>query len=395
MGKIYLYSQSDGWLDREGIFLFDKPVYKLVYKANVTYLNGKKFYINPLYLIEKLIKRKKLYGIGYISYDFGKEKVIGKFFPQRDDLNLPYIYMLFFKSFKEKKSIDAFPKSRIKNIIFNTPEKKFISMVNKAKEYIESGDIYQVNLSHRIDLEGEFIPEEIFYNLINIQKTPYLMLIRDINFSIISASMELFLRKNKDILKTKPIKGTRKRGKTVEEDKKLAEELLTSDKEIAENLMITDLMRNDLGRLAVKGGVKTTSLFKVEKYETLYQLVSTVEAKIEDTKLKKIVENTFPPGSVTGAPKKRAMEIIAQLEELKRNVYCGSTVFIKPNMDFVMSVAIRQTILKGNKGYIYVGAGITSGSNPNEEYKETLIKAKANIQAIDKNFDFERFTGNR
>jgi len=391
MERIYIYSQKNGWLNKEGLFLFDKPIYKLVYKNNITYLNGKKLKTNPLNLIEKLIKKTGLYGLGYISYDFGKEQVIGKFYPQKDDLELPQIYLLFFKNYRKIQKIDKFPKSKISKIKFNISESQFINIVNKAKKYIEEGDIYQVNLSHRLDLEGEFYPEGIFSNLIDLQKTPFLMYINGIDFSVISASMELFLKKERDKITTKPIKGTRKRGKTEEEDKRLAEELINSEKEIAENLMITDLMRNDLGRIAVKGGVKTTSLFKVEKYETLYQLVSTVEAKIKNKSFKEIIQNTFPPGSITGAPKKRAMEIIAELEELKRGIYCGATVLIKPNMDFVMSVAIRQTIFKNHKAYIHVGAGITSGSNPKEEFFETLIKAKANIKSIDPNFNFDNY----
>ena len=147
--------------------------------------------------------------------------------------------------------------------------------------------------------------------------------------------------------------------------------------------MITDLMRNDLGRISKKGTVKVEKLFDIEKFSSLFQMVSTVSSILrEDINLQDIIDNTFPPGSVTGAPKIRAMEIIAELEDYSRNVYCGSTFFIRPDMDFVMSVAIRQSIFRENVCSIYVGSGIVADSDPDTEYKETILKAKANLRSI-------------
>jgi Anthranilate/para-aminobenzoate synthases component I len=170
------------------------------------------------------------------------------------------------------------------------------------------------------------------------------------------------------------------------EDEVLKNQLINSEKERAENLMITDLMRNDLSKIA--NNVKVEELFKVDKYSTLFQMSSTVKGILkEKLSFEEVILNTFPPGSVTGAPKKRAMEIIDELEDKKRSVYCGATFLIKPNLDFVMSVAIRQMIFANDRCSIYVGSGIVWDSDPVKEYEETLIKAKANLKSLD--FDIE------
>jgi len=198
--------------------------------------------------------------------------------------------------------------------------------------------------------------------------------------------MELFLEKKGREIITKPIKGTIKRGLNELEDEVLKNQLTNSEKERAENLMITDLMRNDLSKIA--NNVKVKELFKVDKYSTLFQMSSTVKGALkEKLSFEKIILNTFPPGSVTGAPKKRAMEIIDELEDKKRSVYCGATFLIKPNLDFVMSVAIRQMIFTKDGCSIYVGSGIVWDSDPVKEYEETLIKAKANLKSLDFDID--------
>lgn len=385
MEKVYIYSKKGGWINREGLFLFDKPVFKIEYINGITRLNGKEININPLILIEKLVKKFNLFSLGFISYNYGKKLVLGKKFPQITDVDIPEIYALFFKNYKEipLDSLNFNQKNKVFNLKINCSKERFVQLVKKAKKYIEEGDIYQVNLTHRLDLKGVFYPEQIFYNLIKFQSTPYLMLIKDTEFSLISASMELFLKKEGNKIISKPIKGTIGRGSTKEEDFNNYIKLKNSEKEQAENLMITDLMRNDLGRIAQRGTVNVPKLFEIERYTSLYQMSSTVEATIkEDLNLLKIIDLTFPPGSVTGAPKKRAMEIIAELEEFNRTVYCGTTFLIKPDMDFTMSVAIRQSILKNDSCYIYVGSGIVANSIPEMEYEETLLKAKANIKAI-------------
>jgi len=379
--KTVIYSENGGWFENKGLYVFDKPIKTVKLFYNKLLINDYKIDTKkPIQLIEKILKKNKYFALGYISYDF-KENIFGKF-PKKDDIRVPVLYLSFYKNFKkinlpeEKKY-----RSVIRSINIPVKEEDFVKKVLKAKEYIEKGDIYQVNISHRIEIDGFFSPENIFYRLIKIQPTPYLMLIKDRDFSIISGSMELFLEKKGRVVKSKPIKGTRKRGRDKKEDKILYNELKNSEKERAENLMITDLMRNDINKIATD--VKVENLFSIEEYSSLFQMVSTVKGKLkEGISLKDIIWNTFPPGSVTGAPKKRAIEIIDELEDVKRTVYCGATFLIKPDLDFVMSVAIRQMIFKGNRCYIYVGSGIVADSDPEKEYEETLIKAKANIDSL-------------
>ncbi len=382
--KIYLYSEEDGWFEEKGIYIFDRPIIRLTYSNGILRINKRKFKTDkPFIFIEKLVKEKGLYFTGFISYEYGKRKVLKKKIPQKDDLRLPDIYGLLFKNYRKGDIKKYSSKSIITDIIFNTDRKKYIDKVSEAKKSISKGDIYQVNIAHRVDIRGCFHPESVFFNLINYQPTPYLMLIKDTYFSLVSASMELFLKKAGKKIITKPIKGTRKRGKSSEEDIKLEMELRNSEKERAENLMITDLMRNDLGRISERGSVKVEKLFDVEKYRSIFQMVSTVSSQLKDSvSLQEIIDNTFPPGSVTGAPKIKAVEIISQLEDISRSVYCGATVLIKPNLDFVMSVAIRQSIFKGNRCSIYVGSGIVADSDPDMEYEETLIKLDANIRSL-------------
>ncbi len=378
--KIILYSENGGWFDTQGFYQFSKPVKLIKYRSNNALINDTYIHTDRiLTILEKLIKGGRYYALGFISYDF-KEEIFNKQV-KKDDLRLPHIYVSLFRNFEKiNPKIYKDKKSHIKNI--NFPSKSsFISKVLRAKNYIEKGDIYQVNLAHRIEVEGFFLPEYIFFSLVEKQPTPYMMFIKDIDFSLISGSMELFLKKEKQNIITKPIKGTRKRGNSKAEDEALFKELKNSSKERAENLMITDLMRNDLNRIATD--VHVENLFDIEKYSSLFQMVSTVKGRLrKDMTLRDIIYNTFPPGSVTGAPKKRAVEIIDELEDYKRSVYCGATFLIKPDFDFVMSVAIRQSIFLKNRCYIYVGSGIVADSDPEKEYQETIIKAKANLNAM-------------
>ncbi|WP_457621992.1 anthranilate synthase component I family protein [Persephonella sp.] len=382
--EVYLYSEKDGWFEDNGIFLFHRPVLRLVYNRGLLFINHRRIKTEkPFLFIEKLVKEGKYYCTGYISYDYGKRKILRKYIPQKDDLNLPEIYCLFFKKFEKIDNLPQSANNQIKKVTYRTEKKHYLNKILEAKYLISKGDIYQVNLAHRIDVEGFFHPETVFSDLIHYQPTPYLMLLKDPSFSIISASMELFLKKEGKTILTKPIKGTRKRGISNEEDKKLRSELEKSEKERAENLMITDLMRNDLGKISEKGSVKVEKLFCIENYRSVFQMVSTVSSKLKDSiSLQAIIDHTFPPGSVTGAPKIRAMEIIAELEDLSRSVYCGATFLIKPDLDFVMSVAIRQSIFKKNRCSIYVGSGIVADSDPEMEYEETIIKLKANIESL-------------
>ncbi len=374
-----LFSKNAGWFENQGFYRFSKPVKIIKYINNRLLINNKIITTEkPLLFLEKLIRSNGFFAIGFISYTYTK-RIVNNIY-KYDDIRLPDMYFALFKNFEKIPMLDSYNYSIIKKI--KIPDKKsFIYKVIKAKEYIEKGDIYQVNLTHRIELDGFFYPVSVFFSLAEEQPAPYLMLLKEKDFSIISGSMELFLEKTGNEIKTKPIKGTRRRGLSEEEDRLMYEELKSSKKERAENLMITDLMRNDLNRISEN--VFVESLFDIEKYSSLYQMVSTVKGYLkEDLSLQDIIDRTFPPGSVTGAPKKRAIEIINELEDYTRSVYCGATVLIKPDMNFVMSVAIRQSIFKNHRCYIYVGSGIVSDSDPEKEYEETLLKAKANLKAM-------------
>ena len=381
--KVIVYTNKKDFFESSGFFEFNQPVFRFVYDAPILKINDKLIKTKrPLVFLENLIKRHKLYAVGFISYDY-KTLTLGVKSLKRKEFPIPQVYFLLFKKYKVSDKIKVLDyETNIKSIKY--PEKNyFVNIVNKALKYIESGDIYQINLSDRIKLEGIFNKEKIFSNLTLIQPTEFMFLYKTKNFSIISASMELFLKKEKNKLETKPIKGTRPRGKNEKEDKDFYYQLKNSLKEKAENLMITDLMRNDLGRISRAGSVKVKELFKVEKYETLYQMHSTVVSTVDkDISFEKIINNTFPPGSITGAPKKRAVEIIDQLEKYRRYVYCGAHFFIKPDLDFVSSVAIRQSIFIKNKCYIYVGAGIVADSVAEKEYEEIILKSKANLKAL-------------
>ncbi|NPA58092.1 MAG: anthranilate synthase component I family protein [Aquificae bacterium] len=380
--KVELFGK--GWLGSEGLAVFSKPVATAVFYRDLLFLNGKRIKTNkPLKIIENIIKKKGIYGLGFISYDY-KRYIFEEKIHKKPDIGLPLLFFLFYKGYEKKELENTKPaENRIDSILVPTDKKRFVKMVEKAKKYIREGDIYQINLSHRIQLKGFFNTDSIFRNLAVLQPAPYLMHIKTPYFSVVSGSMELFLEKKGGKLVSKPIKGTRKIGRTERETLMLARELESSPKERAENLMITDLMRNDIGRIARKGSVKVSSLFEVNRYTTLLQMESTVEGFLgKDTPFHRIVEAVFPAGSITGAPKRRAVEIIDTLESQRRELYCGATVLLKPDGDFVMSVAIRQSIFKNNSCFIYVGSGIVADSDPEMEYEETLLKAGANLKAL-------------
>lgn len=374
----YIYSNSeDGWLGQPGYYLFEKPILSIKYYRNRLMVGNRVIRTqDPLPIIQKLLSSGRFYTTGFISYEYGFYTLKNRSnVPKEGIPSIPLIYLNLYRSYREIKPEDIFFKNTIKRILYKTSKESFIEKVKKTKHYIESGDIYQLNLSHRIDVEGILGPLSIFLRLTKLQPTPYMMYIVDKDFRLISGSMELFLKKEKDKLITKPIKGT------CDKSKDYREYLLNNKKEIAENLMITDLMRNDLGRIC--RDVKVEKLFEVDEYTTLYQMSSTITGRLTtESTLKSIIYSTFPPGSITGAPKKRAAQIIDQLEDTRRTAYCGATLLIKPNFDFTMSVAIRQMIFTRDRCYIHVGAGIVADSEPQQEYQETLLKAKANLASL-------------
>ncbi|MDI1471879.1 MAG: anthranilate synthase component I family protein [Thermodesulfovibrio sp.] len=238
--------------------------------------------------------------------------------------------------------------------------------VLKIKNLIKEGTVYQINLTNRFDFYLSGDPLALFLNFYTNQPVPYGFYLDLDQFYIISGSMELFLEKKGFILKSKPIKGTSKN----------LNFLKLSEKDRAENLMITDMMRNDIGKIAQIGSVKVTELFKIKKYRTLYQMYSTVEGFSEKSIID-IIKATFPPASVTGAPKRKAVEMIDNLEPHARGYYCGCAGIVENETDFTLSVLIRTAVGKENHLSYYAGCGIVWDSNPEQELSELYLKVKA------------------
>ena len=259
----------------------------------------------------------------------------------------------------------------------------FRSLVVRAKEYIVAGDIIQVVPSQRFQRDSEADPVDLYRALRHVNPSPYLFFLRLGEMHLIGSSPEVMVRLEEGIAELKPIAGTRRRGKNEQEDRQLADELLRDPKERAEHVMLVDLGRNDLGRIARIGSVQVGQLMAVERYSHVMHLVSDVRAQIAPEKdCFDVLKATFPAGTLTGAPKIRAMEIIAELEPTRRGPYGGAVGYIgyDGNMDFC--ITIRTMLVRDGKIFLQAGAGIVADSDPETEYKETLGKAEGMVQAV-------------
>lgn len=265
----------------------------------------------------------------------------------------------------------------------NFSHQEYLRAVETAREYICAGDIFQVNLSQRFETDLRISPYQLYRRLRRINPAPFAAYLDFEGLNIISASPERFLRVQDDWVETRPIKGTRPRGKSPVEDNALAEDLLASAKDRAENTMIVDLERNDIGRVCRYGTVSVTELAVLETFPTVFHLTSTVRGRLCENKDRiDLLKASFPGGSITGAPKVRAMEIIDELEPTRRSIYTGSIGYLGFNGDMDLNIVIRTFLVKGGKVYFQVGGGIVYDSEPEAEYEETLHKAKALIQAL-------------
>ena len=265
----------------------------------------------------------------------------------------------------------------------NMTKEEYLKSIEKIKNYIVEGDIYQVNMTQRFETDLRDKPIELYDKLRNINPAPFAAYMDYGDYQILSSSPERFIELRGEKLQTRPIKGTRPRGNNDAEDKKLENELRESLKDKAELLMIVDLERNDFSKIAKTSTVKVPELFIVEKYPTVFHLVSIVTCE-KDQKYDTIdcITNTFPGGSITGAPKIRAMEVIDELEPTQRNIYTGSIGYIDFNGDMDLNIVIRTMVIKNEKVYFQVGGGIVYDSNALDEYQESLDKAKALIEAL-------------
>tara|TARA_B100001287_G_C22660938_1_gene520325 strand:- start:407 stop:1843 length:1437 start_codon:yes stop_codon:yes gene_type:complete len=264
----------------------------------------------------------------------------------------------------------------------NFTKKKFINSVKKAKKYISIGDVFQVVLSQRFEKKLNTEPLEIYKKIRKTNPSPFLYYFNFDEFQIIGSSPEILVRVRKDIITIRPIAGTRKRGKNKIEDNNLAKELLNDPKELSEHLMLLDLGRNDVGRSSIEGTVKVNEKFKIEKYSHVMHIVSNVYGKFKkNTSLISGLLSGFPAGTVSGAPKIRAMEIIDELENRKRKLYAGGVGYFSGNGDMDTCIALRTGLVKNKKIYVQAGAGIVADSVPEKEYQETKNKAKALLEA--------------
>ena len=393
-------------------------------RKNKAFVDGKEVDGDPFEVLDDLIKKYKVSediftsipllsgAIGYISYDVCRilENIPNT---SKEDFNISDMKFIFYNNiiifdlknnkqyitslngideeinlieYKINEAIylkEEVVKENNKNFISNFNKEDYKSAITKLKDYIVSGDVYIANMTQRFYTENTEDSFEIYKKLRSINKAPFSAFMNFEDFQIISSSPERFLEINNRKVITRPIKGTRPRGKNKEEDIKNSLELLNSEKDKAELLMVVDLERNDLSKVCKPHSVKVTELFKLETYATVFHLVSTVEGILkDDVSAIKCIKECFPGGSITGTPKIRAMEIIEELEGLKRNIYTGSIGYFdfRGNADF--NIAIRTIVKKDNKAYFGVGGGITYDSIEEDEYNETLDKAKALMRVL-------------
>ncbi|MDE3017638.1 MAG: anthranilate synthase component I [Nitrospirota bacterium] len=280
----------------------------------------------------------------------------------------------------------ASPKRRRKPIAFasNMSRADFEKMVVKTKEYIKAGDIFQGVLSQRWETRIQTAPFEIYRALRLVNPSPYMYYLRVGGVELVGSSPEILVHCEDGKVSVRPIAGTRKRGTTEEQDRMLERELLADAKERAEHVMLVDLGRNDIGRVAKKGTVKVDALMTVERYSHVMHLVSNVQGELEPTKTAyDVMQACFPAGTVSGAPKIRAMQIIEELEPTRRGPYAGAVGYFSFSGNMDTCINIRTIVIKGKQAYIQAGAGIVADSDPAREYEETCNKAKAMMKAIE------------
>ncbi|MHB8841605.1 MAG: aminodeoxychorismate synthase component I [Candidatus Aquicultor sp.] len=269
------------------------------------------------------------------------------------------------------------------NLSSNFTREQYKQAIDKAKEYISAGDIFQVNLAQRFTADL-YVDHYTLYKLLReANPAPFAAYLGYGDFSILSSSPERFMFVNDRYVETRPIKGTRPRYKDISKDKAAVNELLASEKDSAEHVMIVDVKRNDLGRVCEFGSVEVPDVMVVESYEAVHHLVSTVTGQLRpDIGMMDLIRASFPGGSITGAPKIRAMEIIEELEPHRRNLYTGSIGYISTNGKMDTNIVIRTITALGDKAYLQVGGGIVADSDPEEEYMETLDKGRAIFNAL-------------
>lgn len=393
-------------------------------KGHNAYIDGKKVLGEPFEVLERLTLEYRInYDsdipfvggfVGYFSYDMGR--ILESFIDTSDsNIDIPdsifYLYenIIIFDHENNKTYITAlgFIDNSIEDIYNTILEKysdeeteveleekntefhsnftkdEYMRAISRMREYIRDGDMYIANMTRNVWCDNYDDSFSIYENLRTINPAPFAAYMDCGDFQIISSSPERFMYVQDRKVYTRPIKGTRPRGENIEEDNKNREELMNSEKDKSELLMIVDLERNDLSKVCKASSVTVKDLFKIEEYATVFHLVSEIEGELEDgVSSVKCIRECYPGGSITGAPKIRAMEIIEELEGLKRNIYTGCIGYfdLRGNCDF--NIAIRTIIKKSNKAYFGVGGGITYESDAEAEWYETIDKAKALMRVL-------------
>jgi anthranilate synthase component 1 len=319
--------------------------------------------------------------IFFINNIFKDEKILNyqkKYENIKSDL-----FKILIQSSIKKKDNENNQKLQDIKVKSNTSKNKFLSMVVRAKKYIKLGDIFQVVLSQRFEAKLTKKPIDIYKKLRVTNPSPFMFFFNFSDFQIIGASPEILVRLRDNKITVRPIAGTRPRGKTIKEDMFYEKDLLRDKKELSEHLMLLDLGRNDAGKVSKINSVKVTESFTIERYSHVMHIVSNVIGEYNNkfSKFKSLLAG-FPAGTVSGAPKIRAMEIIDELESSKRKVYAGGIGYFSANGEFDTCIALRTAVVKKNKFYVQAGAGIVADSNPIKEYEETVNKAKALINAL-------------
>ncbi|WP_440648495.1 anthranilate synthase component I [Candidatus Pelagibacter sp. HIMB1521] len=319
--------------------------------------------------------------IFYISNVFNDEK-IKNYQKKYDSIKTDLFKLLVQSSIKNIDTKRELKEKKIK-VKSNTSKNKFLAMVNKAKKYIKLGDIFQVVLSQRFEAKLTKKPLEIYKKLRVTNPSPFMFYFNFNDFQIIGASPEILVRLRDNKITVRPIAGTRPRGKNKKEDLFYEKDLLKDKKELSEHLMLLDLGRNDAGKVSKINTVKVTESFIIERYSHVMHIVSNVvgEYNKKFSKFKSLLAG-FPAGTVSGAPKIRAMEIIDELETSRRKVYAGGIGYFSANGEFDTCIALRTAVAKNKKFYVQAGAGIVADSKPINEYDETVNKAKALINAL-------------
>ncbi|WP_168720114.1 aminodeoxychorismate synthase component I [Thermosulfurimonas marina] len=364
----FLWVNAYDW--PEEVLLFEDPVEVLSFEGG----DPQEFFAS----CEEYL-RQGFYLAGFLTYE------LGYFLEERLrplSGRVPAWPLALLGVFKEPHRLSGLrpPERRpfvLRELALSLTFEEYREALEKIKAYIASGDTYQVNFTLKYSFAFEGSAEGLFWELLRKQRVRYAALVEGEGWVVLSLSPELFLRRQGPLLRTSPMKGTAARRPLPEEDREVARWLFGDPKNRAENVMIVDLLRHDLGRICQAGSVWVPELFKVEPYRTVHQMISTVEGELPPgISLYEILGSLFPCGSVTGAPKIRTMEIIAELEPHPRGIYTGAVGFMEPSGDFLFNVAIRTVEIRKGRGEFGIGSGVVWDSDPEAEWRECLLKAR-------------------